>query len=61
MYHGQPKPILKGLLEWGVTVFVKKLDASKLDRQVVEGHFVSYDEVSKGYRWRRSALIKRDV
>ena len=43
------KPDLKGLLEWGVPVWVKDLHAGKLDPQAKEGRFIGYDDESKGY------------
>jgi hypothetical protein len=59
------KPNLKDILAFGTIVWVKVIDAGKLEPQAVEGHFVGYDEESKGYRIyfpkRRSIIIERDV
>ena len=43
------KPDLRGLLEWGTQVWVKNLQAGKLDPQAKEGCFVGYNNKSKGY------------
>ena len=44
---------------------MKVKDAGKLDSQAVEGHFVGYDEESKGYHLYfpkcRSIMVERDV
>jgi len=64
MYHAfggdrPTEPNFQGLLKWGVTVFEKKLDAGKLDRHVVEGHFVGNDEESKGYSLNVTRTLTR--
>jgi len=50
------KPNLRKVLAFGAVVWVKVKDAGKLDSQAVDGHFVGYNEESKGYRlyfpWR---------
>jgi len=59
------KPNLTKVLEFGAVVWVKVKNAGKLEPQAVEGHFVGYDEQSKGYRIyfprRRSVIVERDV
>jgi hypothetical protein len=59
------KPNLKKVLVFGAVVWVRVKDAGKLEPQAVEGHFVGYDEESKGYRIffprRRSVIVERDV
>jgi hypothetical protein len=59
------KPNLKDVLAFGTVVWIKVKDAGKLDPQAVEGHFVGYDEESKGYRIyflkRRSIIVERDM
>ena len=59
------KPNLKGVLEWGVLIWVKRVDAGKLDPHAVEGCFVRYDEKAKGYHvyWnmKRSVTVECDV
>ena len=59
------KPDLTGLLEWGSKVWVKKLNARKLQPQALEAIFVGIDDESKGYRiyWssHRKVSIERDV
>jgi hypothetical protein len=42
------KPDLSQLCEWGMTVWVKQLDAGKLDPRAKEAHFVGFNEESKG-------------
>jgi len=59
------KPNLNKVLEFGVVIWVKVKNANKLEPQAVEGHFVGYDEKSKGYRvyfpkWR-SMIVERDM
>jgi len=59
------KPNLRGVLEWGILIWVKKPDAGKLDLHAVEGRFVGYDKEAKGY-WvfwaaRCSVSIKWDI
>jgi hypothetical protein len=62
---GLPKPILKGVLEWGVTVWVKRLTARKLDPHTTEGHFIGYNEEAKGHHiyWlkKRTVTIEHDM
>ena len=59
------KPDLSNLIEWGARVWVKILDVGKLQPRAIEGHFVGYDEESKGYRiyWpkQRKVSVERDV
>ena len=59
------KPNLKKVLAFGAVVWVKVKDAGKLDSQAVDGHFVGYDEESKGYRLyfpkRRHIAVEHDV
>ena len=59
------KPDLLQLCEWGVTVWVKQLDAGKLDPRAKEAHFMGFDEESKGFRiyWpkKKKVSIERDV
>ena len=43
------KPDLTGLLEWGSKVWVKKLNAWKLQPQALEAIFVGMNDESKGY------------
>ena len=57
-HAGFPKPNLKGIPEWGVSVWVKRLGAGKLDPHADEGHFVGYDEEAEGY-WVYWALKQR--
>ena len=56
---------LNCVLVFGTVVWVKVKDAGKLEPQAVEGHFVGYDEKSKGYRIyypkRRTVIVERDV
>jgi hypothetical protein len=42
-------PHLAGIQEFGAAVYVKDLNARKLDPRVQKGHFVGYDSQSKGY------------
>jgi hypothetical protein len=59
------RPNLKHVLVFGTAVWVKVKNAGKLDPQGIEGHFVGYDEESKGYRVyfprRRLVIVERDV
>ena len=59
------KPNLKSVLDFGAIVWAKVKDAGKLDPQAVEGHFMGYDEESKGYRVyfpkRWTVIIEWDV
>jgi hypothetical protein len=59
------KPYLGGLQEFGVAVYVKDLNAGKLDPHATKGRFVGYDSESKGYRiyWpeKRTVSIERNV
>src|SRR5258708_3500579 len=59
------KPNLKKVLVFGAIVWMKLKDAGKLDPQAVEGHFVGYDEESKGYCLyfprRQQIAVKRDI
>ncbi|KZP32846.1 hypothetical protein FIBSPDRAFT_669171, partial [Athelia psychrophila] len=43
-------PDLRGLKEFGSTIYVKDMDASKIDVQSKEGRFMGYDAASKGVR-----------
>lgn len=47
--HGS-KPNLGGIQAFGATVWVKDLEANKLESHAKVGRFVGYDEESKGYR-----------
>ena len=44
------KSDLSHVLVFGTFIWVKVKNAGKLEPQAVEGHFVDYDEESKGYR-----------
>jgi hypothetical protein len=48
-----------------LTVWVKKLNTGKLNEKAEKGHFVGFDEESKGYRvyWptKKKVSIKRDI
>ena len=59
------KPDLSNLIEWGAKVWIKILDAGKLQPRAIEVNFVGYDEESKGYRvyWpkARKVFIECDV
>jgi len=59
------KPNLQGLLEWGISLWVKKSDARKLDPHAVECRFVWYDKEAEGYRvyWpaERSVTVEWDI
>jgi len=59
------KPNFRGVLEWGIPIWVKKADARKLDLHAMEGCFVGYNEEAKGYQvfWaaRRSVSIEWDI
>jgi hypothetical protein len=59
------KPDLSQLCEWGATVWVKRLDAGKLDPRAEEARFVGFDDESKGFRiyWPKKfkVSIERDV
>jgi hypothetical protein len=59
------KPNLNGVLEWGARVWVKDLQAGKLDPRAKEGRFVGYDDESKGYRiyWpsKNKVSVERNV
>ena len=59
------KPDLLQLCEWGTTVWVKQLDAGKLDPRAEEAHFVGFDDKSKGFwiYWPKKfkVSIERDV
>jgi len=37
------------LCEWGATVWIKRLDAGKLEPRAEQAHFVGYDDESKGF------------
>lgn len=58
-------PDLRGLKEFGSTIYVKDMDASKIDVQSKEGRFMGYDAASKGVRvyWpeKRSITVEREV
>ena len=53
------------VLEWRVPIWVKRVDAGKLDPHAAEGQFVGYNEEAKGYRiyWakKRSISVERNV
>ena len=53
------KPNLKGVLELGIHIWLKKADAGKLNPHAVEGCFVGYDEEVKGYHvfWSKKWLV----
>jgi len=59
------KPDLTNLLEWGIPIWVKILDAGKLDVRADEVRFVGFDEESKGVRvyWpkQRKVSVERDI
>jgi hypothetical protein len=59
------KPNLVGMHQWGCKVWVRKLDAGKLDARAEEGCFVGIDSESKGYRiyWpgKNRVSIEKDV
>ena len=43
------KPDLSQIYEWGLTVWIKKLETNKLEEKAEKGHFVGFDKDSKGY------------
>jgi hypothetical protein len=53
------------LYKWGLTVWVKKLNTGKLNEKAEKGHFVGFNEESKGYRvyWptKKKVSIERDI
>jgi len=59
------KPNLSQLCEWGTTVWVKWLDAGKLDPRAEEACFIGFDDESKGFQiyWPKKfkVSIERDV
>lgn len=59
------KPDLSQLCEWGMTVWVTRLDAGKLDPRAEEARFVGLDKESKGFRiyWPKKykVSVERDV
>jgi hypothetical protein len=59
------RPNLKHVLVFSTVIWVKVKNASKLDPQAIEGHFVGYNEESKGYRVYflrcRLVIVERDV
>jgi len=59
------KSNLKGVLEWGILIWVKKANARKLDPRAIEGRFIEYDEEAKGYHvyWaaKWSVSVEQDV
>ena len=59
------KPYLGGIQEFGVAVYVKDMNAGKLNTRAQIGRFVRYDAESKGYRiyWPRkqSITVERNV
>ena len=59
------KPDLTKLYEWGIPIWVKLLDAGKLDIRAEEVRFIGFDDESKGIRvyWpkQRKVSIERDV
>jgi hypothetical protein len=59
------KPHLAVIQEFGAAVYIKDLNAGKLDPEVQKGCFVGYDSQSKGYRiyWpnKWSISVERDV
>ena len=59
------KPDLSQLCEWGTTVWIKQLDAGKLDLRAEEACFVGYNDESKGFRiyWpkKHKISIERDM
>jgi hypothetical protein len=61
----EKKPNLWHLYEWGSTVWVKKIGTRKLDGKAKKGHFVGFDEESKGYHvyWpiKKKVSIERDI
>jgi hypothetical protein len=62
--HGE-KPDLSGIRRFGCTIYVKILDAGKLDERAKAGKFLGYDNESKGYRvlWpdTHRVSVERDV
>ena len=44
------KPYLGGIQEFGVAVYVKDMNAGKLDARAQIGRFIGYDAESQGYR-----------
>ena len=40
---------LQGLLEWGISLWMKKPDVRKLGPHAIECHFIRYDKESKRY------------
>jgi hypothetical protein len=56
---------LSQLCEWGAIVWIKRLDAGKLDPRAEEARFVGYDDESKGFRiyWpkKRKVSVERDM
>ena len=59
------KPNMLKVLIFGAIVWVRAKDARKLEPQAVEGHFMGYDEESKGFRIyfskRCSVIIEHDM
>lgn len=53
------------LCEWGATVWIKRLDAGKLEPRAEQAHFVGYDDKSKGFQiyWpnKRKVSIEWDM
>ena len=43
------KPNLTGIQRFGAVAYVKLENAGKLNKQASKGHFVGYDNKSKGY------------
>jgi hypothetical protein len=59
------KPDLSQLCEWGAMVWIKQLEAGKLDPRAEESRFVGFDEESKRFQiyWpkKKKVSIERDV
>ena len=59
------KPYLGGIQEFGIAVYVKDMNAGKLDARAQIGRFVGYNAESKGYRiyWpgKWSITVERNV
>ena len=56
---------LKGVFKWGILIWIKRIDAGKLNPDAIESQFIGYNEEAKGYHiyWtaKQFILVKHDI